>query len=56
MTMRLKDVGKLPHSKIPPVVPQTWQQEPSVAASHTTRSMRSLPGTMKKGYANNTHH
>ena len=54
MVMRLKDIGKLPHSKIPPPPPvQAWQmqQQPQMTTEPSvTRSVKSLPGTMKRRY------
>lgn len=55
MVMRLKDIGKLPHSKIPPPPPvQAWQmqqQQQMTNEPSVTRSVKSLPGTMKRRYS-----
>lgn len=45
MVMRLKDLGKLPHAKIP--LSQTWQQQHTTEPSLASQP-RSLPGTMKR--------
>ena len=52
MTMKLKEIGKLPQAKI---VPGQWQPPPSLPPQQTPPSVisqisqpRSLPGTMKR--------
>lgn len=52
MTMKLKEIGKLPQAK---VVPGQWQQPPSLSPQQAPPSVisqisqpRSLPGTMRR--------